>query len=85
MAIDRHLWVVGAMVLGGTFMLMGMQWFGLAMLALIGFWAFRDVTDREKQAEATPEYFAVSWAQRITMTLAYVGLTAFLLFAIATN
>jgi Zn-dependent protease len=82
MAISRWLWLLGVPLLLGLFYLQGFSILSAIILFLIGRWAYQDVLFRNMQAVQTPEYFAIGAARRVGVIVAYLGLIAFLMFAL---
>lgn len=82
MAINRHLWVLGALLLAGVIYLTGFDLFTVLILFLISNWAYADVKYRSAKAIAEPAYFAIGAGRRVGMIGAYVALIGFLLFAL---
>ena len=87
MAIDRRMWVLGALLMAGYLFLQLASGiidpFTLIIFFLIGRFAVEDVRMRRAQAEHMPQYFAIGTPRRLAFAAAYIGLIGFLLFMLA--
>lgn len=81
MVISRHLWVLGAPLLGWVVWSSGFSSMTLLVAMLIGWQAFQDVAMRKQLAQFNPQYFQPTLQVRLTYIAAYLGLGAFLVWA----
>lgn len=82
MAIDRRLWILGAALLAGYIAISGLSLITIIFVALIAHWAINDIKGRAAQAVQDPGYFQIAAGKRFGVLAAYLGLGAFLVYAL---